>query len=444
MVFFWIIVGLLVAAALLIVLPSLLGRSAKLSGPTRDEINRVLYRQRLAELKRDVDNDVLSRTQYARARLDLERELLSESEDNTAPIESPTRPRTRWAAWIVGIGLPVLAIGLYVQFSTGLRTLSPKSSSVASATGAPQSPAIDEMVDLIEARLKANSNDRTGWIMLARANTLLRRYTEASRAYARADRLAALKDPRLLVTYAQSLAIANGNRFEGRPTQLLKRALQLDPENPYALWLAGWGASQRQDFARAVQLWEQIENSIPAGSPAANSELFRDLPERIAAAKRQATAQALTASGKLPMASDKTGGATARANAAASGEMGDSAATAVAATVHVAVRLAPNLAKRVSPSDTVFIYAQAVKGARMPLAIARAKAAKLPLEVTLDDSMTMAPIVNLSSAKQVTVSARVSKTGDAMPRSGDLLGESPPASTHSDAQVSITIDQIVP
>lgn len=302
---------------------------------------------------------------------------------------------------------------------------------------------MEEMVGLIESRLRANPKDRTGWVMLARADTLLGRYIQASRAYARADRLAALEDPELLVAYAQSLAIAHGHRFEGRPTRLLNKALKLDPKNPYALWLAGFVASQRQDFTRAVQLWERIENVVPTGSPTANSELFRDLPQRIAAAKRQA-AQALTASDtQQPSASVETTGAIPSAKAETSGGVKKGSAAAAAA-LHVAVRLAPNLADRVTPGDTVFIYAQALTGARVPLALARATAAQLPLQVTLDDSMAMAPAFNLSTAAQVRVNARISRTGEAMPSSGDLFGESAPVSTRSKTPVSITIDRVVP
>ncbi len=145
---FWIVAGLLVIAALLFVLPALLGRRDHL-GPARDQINRALHRQRVAELERDVNDDILTRSQYERARLDLERQLLAESADDTDPIERPSRKQTPWVAWVVGIALPALAVGLYVQLNTGFESLNGEAGRAALATGEGKAPSMDEMVAAI-------------------------------------------------------------------------------------------------------------------------------------------------------------------------------------------------------------------------------------------------------------------------------------------------------
>lgn len=118
-------------------------------------------------------------------------------------------------------------------------------------------------------------------------------------------------------------------------------------------------------------------------------------------------------------------------------------ATARAASLKVAVQLKPELLGQISPDDTVFVYAKAVDGGRMPLALAHARASQLPLIVTLNDSSAMVPAFNLSSEAQVRVIARVSKTGEAMLQTGDLIGESPPVSTRGNVPVFVTIDQRV-
>jgi cytochrome c-type biogenesis protein CcmH len=102
------------------------------------------------------------------------------------------------------------------------------------------------------------------------------------------------------------------------------------------------------------------------------------------------------------------------------------AASAAAAQVAGSVSLAPALKDRVSPEDTVFIFARAAEGPRVPLAILRKRVADLPLAFTLDDSLAMSPAARLSGAARVIVGARVSKSGNAMAQPGDLQGLSAP------------------
>jgi cytochrome c-type biogenesis protein CcmH len=136
-----------------------------------------------------------------------------------------------------------------------------------------------------------------------------------------------------------------------------------------------------------------------------------------------------------------------RANALSSGKSsGASAGKPGAGPVRVVrgeIRLAPALKEKAAPDDTVFIFARAAQGPRMPLAVLRKQVRDLPATFQLDDSMAMNPALKLSSVAQVVVTARVSRSGGAMPQSGDLQGESPPVAPGAKA-VSITIDQVVP
>jgi cytochrome c-type biogenesis protein CcmH len=103
------------------------------------------------------------------------------------------------------------------------------------------------------------------------------------------------------------------------------------------------------------------------------------------------------------------------------------------------VTLAPGLKDQVAPDETLFVFARAVDGPRMPLSILRKRVKDLPLQFTLDDSLAMSPDAKLSSVSQVIVGARISKSGNAMPQPGDLQGQAPPARVGSnDLKIEIS------
>jgi cytochrome c-type biogenesis protein CcmH len=107
------------------------------------------------------------------------------------------------------------------------------------------------------------------------------------------------------------------------------------------------------------------------------------------------------------------------------------------AGLRVAVSLDPALAARVQPGDTLFVFARAAEGPRMPLAIVRQPAGTAAVEVTLDDSSAMAPQFKLSGFPRVVVGARISRSGNATPQPGDLEGLSDPMDSHGTARIMI-------
>jgi len=107
------------------------------------------------------------------------------------------------------------------------------------------------------------------------------------------------------------------------------------------------------------------------------------------------------------------------------------------------VSVAPEIAGRVKGGETVFIYARAEGGSRMPLAIVRASAKSLPLTFALDDTMAMSPQATLSSAAAVRVEARVSASGNAAPQPGDLVGTSAVVKPGA-RDIAIVIDKVLP
>jgi cytochrome c-type biogenesis protein CcmH len=248
--------------------------------------------------------------------------------------------------------------------------------------------------------------------MLAQAYMGLDRYHDASVAY---QRLNAIKpnQPKVLVDYAEALALNQGagGDFTGTPQALLDRALKLDPKEQKGLWFAGIARYNARDYAQAIGYWQRLLSVLPPKSdyvPVVKANIRK---------ARQESAALKSAEAKVPAA----GGA----------------------QLKVRVALAPSLAGRVPPGTAVFVFARAVKGPPMPLAVARLQVKDLPTTVTLSDGMAMSPSARLSNFHTVMLGARVSRSGQALPKSGDLQGSVGPIKVDNKGVTDLTIDHTV-
>jgi cytochrome c-type biogenesis protein CcmH len=284
MMSFWVFAALLIAIALCYVLPPLMQRVER-AGDERKRANVSIYRDQFNELDQDLRDGVLDKEQYEQGRLELQRRLLedvapAQEDEKTAPaVNSPGSGRR--TAILFGSMIPLLAVFFYYLIGTpqaltpGQQQALPSRQAEAAEApagqpGMPSQQQIEERVAGLAARLKENPNDAKGWAMLARSYQSFNRYKEASDAYARAAELTGT-DAQLWADYAESLALANDSQLQGRPVELINKALQLDPKNQKALWLAGNAAFQAEDFQQAISYWEKLEKLLPEGSEGAQS-----------------------------------------------------------------------------------------------------------------------------------------------------------------------------
>jgi len=368
-------------------------------------------RARLRELKAQHDAGKLDERAYDEARRAIERQI---GEGLIASEEAPSSRPSR--ALVALLSLFVVALAGIGYWQTGspslLREPVPAAAGDAAAdqhapgANAPTSvQQIEGMVDKLAERMKANPDDAKGWTMLARSYTVLGRFGEAVPAYARAAELEP-NNPDLLADYADAVAATQQTANNPRSIALIQRALKADPKHFKALALAGSAAFDRGDYAVAIADWEKIAVQLPPGS---------ELAPRVQAMIGDARSK-LAGGDTAPPAASPPQVATARPAAS-------SAKAAAGTSVSGTVTLDPALAAQASPGDSVFVFARAATGSRMPLAVQRAQVKDLPLAFKLDDSMAMAPGMTLSSAPQLTVGARISKSGTAIAQPGDLSGE---------------------
>jgi cytochrome c-type biogenesis protein CcmH len=264
---------------------------------------------------------------------------------------------------------------------------------------------MDDAIAQLRVELERNPDQAEGWHILARAYASEGRNREAQHAYAQAIRLA--PDADLLAEAAEARARGDGNRrFDEEAVAMLRRALELQPAHQRARWFLGIAQRQAGQDAEAARTWEPLLAAVDA---------------KTAATLRPQIDAARAAAGLAPLPPP------------AAAERG----------LTVEVALAPALARQLAPDASVFVIARA-PGTVMPVAVERLPASGFPLTVRLDDADSPMPTRRLSELDRVEVLARVSASGEAGARPGDMM--SAPATVPAAAAdtVRVTIDRVVP
>ena len=391
---------LLLLAVAIVLRPLLKGGAG--TGVARERANFEIYRDQFVELENDLRSGVLGDGQFDQAKADLDRRVLEEAARPAEGVTGGRRGRT--APIAVGVLIPVAAVLLYLRFGSleGLDVTHHAARDASSVTAAH----FQEMTEKLAARMREKPDDAEGWMMLGRAYRALERFDEAADALRKAMALNP-GNADLLADLAEALALRNGRTLAGEPTKLLDRALKLDPDNDKVLALSGSAAFERKDYKAAIRHWKALLKR-----PKVSGELAQALSAGIAEARALST-------GKKSVAAKTAPG-----------------------RVNGTVTLDAALRARAAPEDTVFVYARAAQGPRMPLAIVKVQVKDLPYNFSLDDSMAMMPEMKLSAFTEVIVGARVSKSGSAKPAAGDLEGASAKVSPGADG-VTVAINQVV-
>ena len=415
MVFFWIAAAVmaLVASAFVIV-PLLRGRPV--AGPSATEANLAVLRGQ----RREIEQDVAQGTLPADAREEALAELAARAENDLSAAPPPSAPSTAtsrpWiASAVVAIAIPAGAFALYLALGTPAAT-----DSRALAQQKTDQDHVLAMVEQLAKKVRERPDDARGWTLLARSMAALGRFDESAEAYAHLVTLVP-NDPQVLADYADALGMAQGRSLAGKPFELVKQALAIDPKHHKALALAGTAAFDANDYASAARYWQALADDLPPGS-----EDEGQVRAMVAEARDK---------GGLPVAKGappRTAIAKAAPPAAAKGT-----------SVTGSVAIAPQLKSKLNGSDTLFVFARAENGPRVPLAVVRSNAASLPMSFSLDDSMAMSPQFKLSSAEAMRIEALVSRSGTAATQSGDLVGTSGVVKPGA-RDVKIVIDKVVP
>jgi cytochrome c-type biogenesis protein CcmH len=381
-------IALCVAAVFLWVL---LRERKPLTQASQASANAKVYRDQILDLDREHDSGHISDEEWQQSRDELSMRLLEDTSAADDPVAKTEKPAV-WTAVVLAVALPISAMGFYMWVGEpeALNPMALKSPDQVDQKD------LAKLAETLADKLQSQPENLQGWVMLGRTYRTLENFDASIRAYDAALKLSA--DDDLQLERIEVIAMQRQGNFDGEPWRVIRDILQKDPQHYGALLSAGSASYAERKYADALKYWEQARKPLEANHP--------DLPglENAIATVRETMG--------LP------------AKAASTGPSGGSAAASSALNVSGQISLSAALKAKTSPNDAVFVYATPGNGDRMPLAIMKTTVSQLPLNFTLDDSTAMTPDRKLSTAGEVFIKVRVSKSGNAMPQSGDLTGGS--------------------
>ena len=426
MTVFWVVAAMFIVGALLLVVPGLLWpRPVVWSAAAA---NLAVHRDQLREAEVDLAAGLIGPERFEQAVAEIQRRTLDDAAGSATAAVMPAP--ARHTALALALLLPVAVVLTYLQLGRPEATAPQLVAATPAAARGQQHSLTPEQIEqratALAERLKAEPDNAEGWQMLARSYTALGRYGDAAMALRRALALLPPSANRL-ADLADLTGMAQGKRLDGEPARLIQQALDLDPKHVKSLALAGSVAFESRDYGAARGYWTRLLAVVPA-----ESDMARSIQTNIGQ-----TAALESGGTGMAVAAPTTAGPAAVSSA------GPAATGPAATAVSGQVVLAPALVSRLAPGDTLFVFARAEQGPRMPLAIVKRPADGRPFEFMLDDSMAMAPNLRLSGFAKVTVGARISRSGQATPQAGDLIGQSEAVGPGSRG-VQVLIDRVQP
>ena len=402
---------LAITAVVVLVLMARLLRPGGMQNTSQTGANTKVYKEQLAELASERAQGGMSDEDYAQSHDELTHRLLEDTRGEVAAT-SVQPQRSFVSALIVAVVLPVGALATYGWLGEP-EGLSPQKAAAQNE----KHPDLEAMAASLASKLETDSGNAQRWVMLGRTYRALEQYDKALAAYQKALDLGA--DDDIALERAEILAEKSGGSFEGEPWRVIRQVLAKNTRHYGGLLLGGSASYAEGNYKQAIQYWTlaraqlEPEDQDAAGLDNALNKA-RDklgLPVQVSALPVRVTAS-------------------------------DGAVMGQGKSVAGKVVLDPRWQAQVAPTDTVFIYALPANGERMPLAIKRSNAGSLPMDFVLDDASAMDAKRKLSAEDKVIVKVRISKSGEAMSRPGDLSGISSPVAVGTQ-HLKITINEQV-
>jgi cytochrome c-type biogenesis protein CcmH len=395
---FWIFIALVVLIGLIMIwVPHFRQKKllqAEESG-VRRQTNLELFAERLAILEKELKDDLLDQVEFEALKKELEINLLQDMKqkgDDSLDVEI----KSKTALWPAFMTICLLAVSgyFYQQLGAYNELANPPSQASNPHQGMDPAQIMSQRVQIMEAKVQAQPDDSQAWFSLGHAYISANQYDKAVAAFDKVMELVGTQ-AELLGPKATALYYKANQQMSPAIQAVIDQSLALDPQDPSTLLLVGMDAFFTANYNKAINSWQMILDSD------------RNDVDRTALMNAIESANMRLGENPDSMPSDANH---------------KSDITSNAKTVAIEISISPELADKVADTDTVFIFARATQGLKVPLAATKISASSLPTTITLDDSTSMGGDVTLSSVQEVEIIAVLSKNGSVKPQSGDLKG----------------------
>lgn len=387
-------------------------RTGKKDGITASQ---ALYNRRMEELNEDIKSGEL-RQELAEA---AEQDIVRVTQDDEL---QTTKRETRNASVVTSTAIAlfiIIGITTATYYNVGdLDRALGRQPDLADPTNL-------QMIDAIEAlkaRLAIEPDNVEGWLLLGRTQMEMANFSEATSAFLKANKLRP-NTPGIMLQYADSLAMQAGGNLTPQSKRLVTEVLALEPDNISALWLAGLGAAEEKDIELAKKYLNRARE-ITASVGASTLELDQIIA-RLSGEDINTTTTTSAETVKQSRNQDKN---------------------VFTPSIPVVITISASLAEELDGTEVLFVFARAEGQKGPPVAVRRETNVNFPFRTSLDQSMSMAPQFTLQPGQKIKVAARLSKSGQALPQTGDFTGNAgssfdyPDGAPTEDSPITILLD----
>ncbi len=393
MILFYLLLLVITAVPVAMVLPSLLRKNPRKPGGAEWVDQEIANRMNI-EITRSRINEVQRHLENARDRTVAEQELQATMLDDLQNQDSPAKRTTSVpAVWNVALLLMIPVASLIIYNGIGNpKFADTRNPLVAENPNPAATPDLPSLLDQLEEKIAEDPDNPQGWELAATTYMRIGNYAKAENAYAELNRII-VGNPDLLTAWADASILNNGS-YTPDAREQIEKALSIDPFHANALWIAGLGARNLGNHAEATGYFVRLKPLL--GDDQESIDRVDELIKRSAAIR----ASENQASPATEASADEPGRG-----------------------ITVVLDIEPDIRQRIDDEAVVFVIAQAKSGPRAPLAVSRHTVADLPLQTTLTESMAMIPDLTIAAFDEITVTARVSLSGNARQQKGDFVSE---------------------
>lgn len=374
-----------------------------------------IYEQRLVDLKTDLDNQRIDDANYSESIVELKRRLLNE----LSPEKSLISKGNNRIFALTGGAFVIALSGIFYSLTGSQQQISAWHNAMDNLTEYGERAVMQKGEQLTQNELQAfalalrtklsrSGDDEMAWMLLGRVAMSLNEFDMAQQSFDKALRMNP-DNKQVLISYSQILLLEGSEANMTRAAGMLSKVLNAEPTNLDAISLLALIAYERKDWPQAKAAFEVLLASMEK-----NDSRYGLISQRIADIELQMQSEGSV----MPVTK----------------------ANSIAVTVNVASELINKLPEK----GTLFVFAKAANGSPMPIAAVKLTSYSFPVTVELNDSTAMVEGMNLSSAEDIIISARISLDDSVMPSSGELEGHSGSLKRESVSEYQLKIDTLIP